>query len=132
MIESWGRGIEKIFSACAAAGCPKPLFQTNQGGLTLTFPEPAWLKDVAPEASGISQPQGLGTGLGKGLGKELDPTRQAIVQAMREDALVTTAMMAERLSLSTTAIENHIRFLRESGVIQRVGGRSAGHWEVRS
>ena len=59
MIESWGRGIEKIFSACAAAGCPKPLFQTAQGGLTLTFSEQAWLKEVAPEASGITQPQGL-------------------------------------------------------------------------
>jgi ATP-dependent DNA helicase RecG len=132
MIESWGRGIEKIFSACAAAGCPKPLFQTAQGGLTLTFSEPAWLKEVAPEASGITQPQGLGKGLGKELGKELDPTRKAIVQAMREDASVTTAMLAERLDLSTTAIENHIRFLRESAVIQRVGGRSVGHWEVLS
>ncbi len=41
-------------------------------------------------------------------------------------------MLAERLDLSTTAIENHIRFLRESGVIQRVSGRSVGHWEVLS
>ena len=40
------------------------LFQTDQGGLTLTFPKPAWLKDVAPEASGITQP-GLGDGLGE-------------------------------------------------------------------
>ena len=70
--------------------------------------------------------------MGKGLGKKHDPTRQAIVQAMRQDGSVTTAMLAERLDLSTTAIENHIRFLRESGVIQRVSGRSVGHWEVLS
>jgi ATP-dependent DNA helicase RecG len=127
MIESWGRGIQKITSACAAAGCPKPAFVVDQGGLMLTFPEPAWLKEVAPEASGITQP-----GLGKGLGKDLDPTRQAIVQAMREDRAVTIAILAERLGLSTTAIENHIRTLRESGIIQRVGGRSAGYWEVLS
>ena len=30
MIESWGRGIKKRLSACAAAGCPKPLFQTTR------------------------------------------------------------------------------------------------------
>ena len=58
MIESWGRGIQTITSACAAAGCPKPAFVVEQGGLMLTFPEPARLKEVAPEASvgGLSEP----------------------------------------------------------------------------
>jgi ATP-dependent DNA helicase RecG len=127
MIESWGRGIQKITSACATAGCPKPTFVVDQGGLMLTFPEPAWLKEVAPEASGITQP-----GLGDGLGEKLGESRAAILAAMRANPTVSTPMLAEQLGLSTTAIDKHLKALRESGLIRRVGPAKGGHWEVLS
>lgn len=36
MIESWGRGIEKISAVCMKAGTPLPIFQTDLGGLMIT------------------------------------------------------------------------------------------------
>lgn len=37
-IETWGRGIEKIFDACAAAGLPEPRYGDTGATLRLTFP----------------------------------------------------------------------------------------------
>ena len=36
-IESWGRGIEKIITACREAGLPEPLFEEAWGGVVVTF-----------------------------------------------------------------------------------------------
>ena len=40
-IESWGRGIEKIITACQEAGLPEPVFEEAWGGVVVTF-----LKDI--------------------------------------------------------------------------------------
>lgn len=38
MIESWGRGIEKILESCAVAQVPPPKIQCEQGDLWIEFP----------------------------------------------------------------------------------------------
>jgi len=40
-IESWGRGIEKIMTACQEAELPEPVFEELWGGVVVTF-----LKDI--------------------------------------------------------------------------------------
>jgi ATP-dependent DNA helicase RecG len=40
-IESWGRGTNKIISACTEAGLPEPIIEEDQGGIKVVF-----LKDV--------------------------------------------------------------------------------------
>ena len=37
-IEAWGRGIERIFSACRLAGTPEPQLRLDAGGLWFEFP----------------------------------------------------------------------------------------------
>jgi ATP-dependent DNA helicase RecG len=44
-IEAWGRGVERIFAACAAAGSPKPVLRYDPYDMWLEFPfDPAYLK----------------------------------------------------------------------------------------
>ena len=44
-IEAWGRGVERIFAACAAAGTPKPLLRYQPFDMWMEFPfDPAYLK----------------------------------------------------------------------------------------
>ena len=41
MIESWGRGIDKIINLCVSTGLPQPVFNTGFGGLQIEFvPKP--------------------------------------------------------------------------------------------
>jgi biotin operon repressor len=48
---------------------------------------------------------------------------------MKQSPKITGSQLAEILEISTTAVEKHIKQLRESGLIQRVGG-TRGYWEV--
>jgi ATP-dependent DNA helicase RecG len=43
-IESWGRGIDKILTACREDGLPEPIFEEAWGGVQVTF-----LKDIYTE-----------------------------------------------------------------------------------
>lgn len=87
------------------------------------FPEPAWPKEVAPEASGITQP-GLGDGLGE--------TRTAILAAMRANPTISRSMLADQLSVSTTAIDKHLEGAARGWPHSPVGPAKGGHWEVLS
>jgi len=47
-IETWGRGIERIFAACKAGGIPKPVLDFDGTGLTIEFRyAPEYLKSMA-------------------------------------------------------------------------------------
>lgn len=84
----------------------------------------------------------LGNRLGNQLGNKLDdrlgnaPTeihstgiKDIILTRMREDPKISATKLALELSLSQTAIEKHIKQLREAGMLKRVGG-TRGHWQV--
>lgn len=84
----------------------------------------------------------LGNRLGNKLGNKIDdrlgnapteihPTgiKATILKRMREDAKISAKILSLELSLSQTAIEKHIKQLREAGMLKRVGG-TRGHWQV--
>ena len=49
---------------------------------------------------------------------------------LKENPKITIPEIAENLGLTTRAIEKHIGKLQTNRVIQRIGGRKEGHWEV--
>ncbi len=65
-----------------------------------------------------------------GLGERLGETEEKIIQAMANDLYVSQTELSEKLAISTTAIEKHIKNLKEKGIIKRVGPARGGHWEV--
>lgn len=109
-VDSWGRGVEKIAEACKASGLPAPLFSERSGGIVVTLMQ--------------TEDQ-----LGNPLGNPLGNTKEAILREMRANPKISGAQLATRLGISTTAIENHIKQLREDNRIKRIGG-TRGHWEV--
>lgn len=126
LVESWGRGIEKIISACAAHGLSAPLIRTDLSGLWIEFS----LQREEDATSGTGKGKQLGKKLGEKLGKKLGKTRAAIVRAMYENPRVTIPELARDLDMSTTAIENQVRSLKKDGYIKRVGAARGGYWEV--
>jgi len=59
--------------------------------------------------------------LGDELGEKLGESRSAILAAMRSHPAISTLMLADQLGVSTTAIEKHLKALREAGHLRRVG-----------
>ncbi|MCD7817671.1 MAG: winged helix-turn-helix transcriptional regulator [Lachnospiraceae bacterium] len=61
----------------------------------------------------------------------LNPTRQRILEEMRNNPNVTGEQLALMIGIKKTAIENNISFLKKNGLVERVGSRKNGWWNVR-
>lgn len=68
--------------------------------------------------------------LGKRLGKALNDNQQAILHLIALDNKATIKELAMQLGVSTTAVENNIKKLREMRLVKREGGRKEGFWQV--
>lgn len=116
-IDTWGRGTLKIINSCREAGLPEPEMKEMNGGIAVTL-------FSGPHVEGT-----LGNRLGNRLGNELGNIKESILKEMKTNPRISGLKLAEFLGISTTAIEKHIKQLREDGLIKRVGG-TRGYWEI--
>ena len=56
--------------------------------------------------------------------------RQAIVSLMNKDSHISMEAIAEKLDVHERTIKRDIKVLRESGVIERIGGDFGGEWRI--
>lgn len=114
MVEQVGSGISRIRSAVENVGLPSPDFKT-EGLFTVVFHR---------------SPRPLGDRLGDRLGEKLGENQRRIVELVRQDQTITIAAMAASLQLSTTAVENNLKKLRQAGILTREGGAKGGYWKL--
>lgn len=65
----------------------------------------------------------------KRLGKKLGKNRIAILEMMFANPFVSTVEMSSRIGISTTAIDNNIKQMRDI-FIKRIGPNNGGRWEI--
>ena len=122
MIEAWGRGIERIMEACRTAKTPAPKLRHETTGL--------WAEFALSSGKGRRLDEKLGERLGEKLGEKLGENRAALLRAIAADPKVTVVQLAGRLGLSTTAVENNLRYLKTQNLITRIGAAKGGSWQV--
>ncbi len=111
MVESWGRGFERIMQACKDAGIPAPELRYEQTGLWIIFPF------VSAEAT-------------PGKKKSSEKSSEKILNLIKSDPHVSARSIAEQLGLTSRAVEKQIAQLKALGRLQRIGPAKGGHWEV--
>jgi len=138
-IESWGRGIEKIDAECRNHGIEPPDYNYGMAGLMLTFN--AKLPDEENSAVSADEKEGgqiggqIGGAMGGPMGGlmggpiELTARQNELLELLREEPLSSRECMATKLGINQSAIQKHLKILKEKGVLKRVGG-TRGHWEV--
>lgn len=114
--EKSGRGVPKIIETYG-----KDAFSFRENSIVVTIP--------------FNRIQTVGNKVGIKVGdadsrKKLNPRRQKILSEMRDNPNITIAELASFFSISETAIENNLAFLRENGYIVRVGSKKTGYWKV--
>ncbi len=60
----------------------------------------------------------------------LTETERAIINFMKEDAGISARQIAEQCAMSACQIEKYIAELKKKGILQRVGARKNGKWNV--
>ncbi len=132
-VEAWGRGIEKIQRECREYDIPPPDFDPDLAGLMLTFhANPSRLTEVLGDGSRLDEKWGekWGDKWGEKWGETMAAKRLRIARAMLRNPRVSTPQLAAELGMGITGIENHLKVMRESGCIRRVGPPRGGHWEI--
>jgi ATP-dependent DNA helicase RecG len=139
-IESWGRGIERIFSACAQAETPPPSIQLDGHDFWIEFPfSEHYLVTITRETAqertqkdpgDRNQPDGLVDGLVDRLVDGLVENQREILEILRANPYTSKKEMAKILGISSTAIDKNIETLKKKGLLQRVGSARGGYWKV--
>ena len=99
-IEQWGRGTIRIINECLNYGLPAPILNYDYAS-------------VMPE---IKQGEKV--------------MSEKVLELLKENAKVTTAILARELSISTKTIERAIKTLKEENKIERIGSDKGGYWKV--
>ena len=56
--------------------------------------------------------------------------QKKILELIMEKPYISKKEMAERIGISTTAIDKNIRTLKKKGLLGRIGPANGGHWEI--
>ncbi len=109
-IERMGTGTVDTIRRRAEAGLPEPEFEAGPGFLTRI-----WRKAETTERTERTTPKTV-------------PER--ILALLTADPRMTQKQLPERVGLTLDGIKYHMRHLKASGAIVRVGSSRAGHWQV--
>ena len=125
MIETWGRGIEKIMTTCREEGKPAPMFDSSQSGMRVLF------NDKTPSASSIYSDTSIGDNIGDSIGDNLSEIQQKIIALMVHNATISARVIAEKIGIAPRNVEANIRVLKKMGIVERIGSAKSGHWRTR-
>lgn len=117
-IESWGRGIEKICSACEKDGVPQPEYTINPGDIMIKF--------TAPEDRVIRVTERVTVRVTD----EVTDKEQTVLTLLAEDPGYTMPQLAERLGVSRKTVAARLKKLKEAGLIERIGSDRKGYWKL--
>lgn len=59
----------------------------------------------------------------------LSKNRQLLLKYIQDNSKITIPELSKLVDISTTAIENNIKYLKENNLLRRVGGAKDGYWE---
>ena len=118
MIESWGRGIERIFEACEKADCPKPELRDETTGLWMEFP----IKQQSQSTASIRVVTTPKT--------TPKTTQEGLLKILAQEPAIGRSALAKRLNITVDGVKYHLNRMRDDGQIKHVGPSRGGHWEI--
>lgn len=128
-IENWGRGYEKIVEGFTNAKLSLPTFEEVRGGLMATIKREKFMSHVEKPVNIRFIKDFI-----KERGVELTERQQEILLLLRENPELTSQKISQKISqinsASTRTIIKDMKVLQEVGLLQRVGSKKEGHWDV--
>ena len=115
LVESWGRGIEKICQACEEDGSPAPVYIAHPGDIMIKFT--------------ASENRVLRTFVEK-VTEKVTEKEQKLLALLVEDPAYTYATLAKKLGVSRKTVSLIIKSLKGKGILQRMGSDTKGYWKI--
>ena len=125
MIESWGRGIERIVEYCRKAHIPSPKFRHETTGLWVEFPYPP--SHIHPEKTTKETTKKTTK---KTRSKTEINTMEKIIDLIAAEPFLTIRELSEKIGVSIDGIVWQIKKLKKENRIERVGPDKGGSWKI--
>ncbi|MCK5774396.1 MAG: putative DNA binding domain-containing protein [Thermoplasmata archaeon] len=109
-IEKWGSGLRRIHEECQSKDIKVEFKPLKTGFITIFYREP---KEIEK------------------LGEKLGENEERILALIIEDQTIPITDIAEKIGISTTAVENNIKKLKVKGLLERKGPAKGGYWQVK-
>lgn len=118
LIESWGRGIEKICDSLKADNLPMPEYTVHPGDIMIKFsgPEDRIIRVTDKVTDRVSE--------------KVTDKEKRVLEMIIEDPGYTTTQIAEKMSVTRKTVSGYIRSLKEKGIIERIGSDRKGYWKI--
>ena len=127
MVESWGRGYDKVIAACERVGAVLPAVEANFGGLMVRIDESPKYQELRLERSDLSQPRETE---GETDNETEDDLAAAILALLTTDGSITQLDLTRKTGRHRSSITRTLKQLKDDGLIERVGSDRAGYWRV--
>ena len=122
-IESFGTGLQRIVRACEEAKV-KVAFKQMPLGFSVVFYRPKNHINVDNRSDDqINDPTN------DPINDPLNKTQTTILAALKKNKSATYEALAAAVGVSTATIKRNLKYLQESGRIERVGPKKGGCWE---
>ena len=124
-IEAWGRGIERIITACKNDGFSTPEFRYDASGIWTTF------KFEYPERATTQSDRKTTQKTTQKAIQNLTEQQQAILSFLKGHPEATRKEISESLSsITEDGVKYNLSRLQELGLLKRIGGRKQGYWQI--
>ena len=128
-IERWGSGIKRIHDECVAVGV-RVEFKRLKTGFVVVFYRPKWEEGEGLGEKNQTGGQSGGQTGGQRKSIELNDTQKEILKILTKKPRIPRKELADLLKMNPSAVQKHLKKLRNAGYIRRVGPDFGGHWEV--
>ena len=118
-IESWGRGIEKICSACKEDNSPLPIYTVNPGDIMIQF-----------TAANDRVVKSLNDTVNDTVNDKADTIKTNIMKLLTSSPNITYDDIAQNIGISRATVARTIKELKNDNLIHRVGTDKKGYWEI--
>lgn len=134
MIESWGRGFDKIKEECIKSNTPLPEYEASSRGIMVRCLPSEKYTELAKKYNLISQ-NGTNNGTKKLIEDNFPESKvQKIMQlitVIEQDSFATRQKLSVQLEISERTISRYLDKLQKLGIIKRDGSKTSGSWIIK-
>lgn len=123
--EKTGRGVPKITEKYG-----KDAFEFRENAIVVKIPF-NWINVMGNKLGDkVGNKVGNKSAFGAEQNIHLNETQLQILNYIRDNNNITKKQLQEKTKKSKTTVDNTISFLREHGLIERIGSNKTGYWKV--
>ena len=130
MVESWGRGIEKMQKDCKDYGVPAPTLSGTKSSFRVQFKNHGDISVCLDKISKRAIEKMTGKSRKKTLPQMTLKTPEKVLSLLALKKDITILELIQQIGKSKSAIKRVIQKLQKEGRLKRIGPNKGGHWKV--